>query len=137
MNTATIEPRKFGINWPTALGLIAALVLETGCGNSKGKYAGKLKVEASPQLQQLGVAVTDWRYSDSDKTFGVQVSASKDFGPPNYIDLRVVGQGTYSSPVPVKLKAGEKTWLDFGGSVAFGNPFENIADNTTITLELH
>lgn len=124
------------VKYLAVLGLISTLSL-LGCANSKGKYAGKLKVDASPQLQQLGVTVTDWRYSDSNKTFGVQLSASKDFGPPNNIDLRVQGRGTYSSPVPVKLKAGEKTWLDFGGSVAFGNPFDDLSDNTVITLELH
>src|SRR5260370_13181065 len=116
----------------TKLKLLAGLVListlgMSGCANSKGKYAGKLKVEASPQLQQLGVTVTDWRYSDSNKTFGIQLSASKDFGPPNSIDLRVQGRGTYSSPVPVKLKAGEKTWHDFARSRAFGNPLDHLS----------
>jgi hypothetical protein len=130
-----LETRAVCIRWLAVIGLISTLSL--GCSNSKGKYAGKLKVEASPQLQQLGVTVTDWRYSNSDKTFGVQISASKDFGPPNNVDVNVQGQGRYSSPVPVKLKAGEKTWIDFGGSVAFGSPFESMADNTTITLELH
>jgi hypothetical protein len=135
MTTAKHETKEDYFRRLVMIGLISASVL--GCSNSKGKYAGKLKVEASPQLQQLGVTVADWRYSNVDKTFGVQVSASKDFGPPNNLDLNVQGQGRYSSPVPVKLKTGEKTWLDFGSSVAFGNPFENIADNTTITLELH
>ena len=95
--------------------LVASLVLVLaalpGCSSSKGKYAGKLKVEASPKLQELGVTVKEWRFSESDKTFGVQLSATKDFGPPNKIELSIEGKGRFSSPVPVKLKAGEKAVL--------------------------
>jgi hypothetical protein len=136
MNILKGRQRRIGIYGVALISLITSLG-SLGCSNSKGKYAGKLKVEASPQIQQLGVTVADWRYSDSNKTFGVQVAASKDFGPPNYIDVHVSGHGTFSSPVPVKLKAGEKTWIDFGGSVAFGNPSDDLSDNTTITLDLH
>jgi hypothetical protein len=135
MDTARFERRMAGNFCLAVLALVSILGL-VGCSNSKGKYAGKLKVEASPELEKKGVTLSDWRYSNSDKTFGVQLSASKDFGPPDKIDLRVEGHGTYSSPIAVKLKAGEKTWVDFSGSVAFGDPFENLPDDTKVILEL-
>jgi hypothetical protein len=118
----------------TLIGLTLPFLL-LGC-NSKGKYGGKIKVEASAALQKLGVTVKDWRYSEKDKTFGVQLSASQDFGPPNQIAVQIPTRGSFSSPIPLRLKAGETQWIDFGGTNALGNPFSDLPEQGTITIDV-
>jgi hypothetical protein len=115
--------------------LLALALFAVGCSN-KGKYAGKVNVEVSKQLADKKVSVVDWRYSESEKSFGVKLKTSKPLDKQTYIVVRGPGIGMVGSPIPVGDTINEGKWIDFGGSLAFGNPFDHFPESGTITIDL-
>ena len=115
--------------------LAAITLLGLGC-SSKGKYAGKLNVVVGDRLKQMGVSVDEWRYSDSEKAFGVKLKTSRPLDKQTYITINISGRGMAGSPIPVGEKVNKNEWMDFGGSVAFGNPFADLPENGTITIDV-
>jgi len=111
------------------------LVFATGCSN-KGKYAGKVTVEVSKRLQEKGVSLADWRYSESDKSFGIKLTTSRPVDKHTYLIISGPNIGQVTSPIPAGDKINEGAWIDYGGSVAFGNPFANFPESGTITIDV-
>ncbi len=94
--------------------IMACLLFVVGCSN-KGKYAGKLNVVVSDRLKDKGVSLVDWRYSDSEKSFGIKLRASQKVSEQTYLTLSGSGIGQIGSPVPVGKRINEGQWIDFGG----------------------
>jgi hypothetical protein len=115
--------------------MLAIALFVVGCSN-KGKYAGKVNVEVSKRAAEMGVSVEDWRYSESDKSFGVKLKTSKPLDKQTYIELRGPGIGMVTSPIPVGDTINQGKWIDFGGSLAFGNPFASFPESGTITVDV-
>lgn len=115
--------------------IVGSLLIVAGCSN-KGKYAGKLNVVVSDRLKDKGVSLEDWRYSDSDKSFGIKLRTSQKLPEQTYLTLSGPGIGQIGSPVPVGKRINEGEWIDFGGSMAFGNPFDRLTESGTITIDL-
>jgi hypothetical protein len=114
---------------------VVVAVFAAGCSN-KGKYAGKVNVEVSKRLADLGVSLVDWRFSESEKSFGIKLKTSKPLDKQTYIVIRGDGVGQVSSPIPVGDDINQGKWIDYGGSKAFGNPFDNFPESGTITVDL-
>jgi hypothetical protein len=117
-----------------SFGLLCAATFAVGCSN-KGKYEGKVKVEVSQRLQERGVSLADWRYSETDKSFGIKLKSSKPIDKQTYLVISGPGIGQVSSPLPFGDAINEGKWIDFGGSKAFGNPFDNFPESGTITID--
>lgn len=116
------------------LAILLLLSVGVGCSN-KGGRAGKVEVVLSERLKQKGVTLEDWRYSDSQKTFGVKLSASSPVEKHTYLTISGPGIGQVGSPIPAGDRINKKEWIDFGGSNALGNPFANFPDSGTITID--
>lgn len=115
--------------------LTAILVLFAGGCSNKGGRAGKVNVVVSERLKQKGVTLEDWRYSDSQKSFGVKLKASSPVEKHTYLIISGPGIGQASSPIPVGESINKKEWIDFGGTKALGNPFANFPESGTITID--
>jgi hypothetical protein len=123
--------------WIGSAGVVLAVVLNLfagGCSN-KGGRAGKVEVVLSERLKQKGVSLEDWRYSESEKSFGVKLKASSPVDKHTYLIISGPGIGQVSSPTPAGDRINKKEWIDFGGTKALGNPFENFPQSGTITLD--
>lgn len=118
-----------------ALGVVALVLFVAGCSN-KGGRAGKVEVVLSEKLKAKGVALVDWRYSPSEKSFGVKLKASEPVEKQTYIVINGPGLSRIGSPVPVGERINKGDWIDFGGSKALGNPFENFPESGTITIDV-
>lgn len=115
--------------------LVAVLILfVSGCSN-KGGRAGKVEVVLSERLKQKGVSLEDWRYSESEKSFGVKLKASSPVDKHTYLIISGPGIGQVSSPIPAGDSINKKEWIDFGGTKALGNPFANFPQSGTITID--
>jgi hypothetical protein len=114
--------------------LLIGLLCAAGCSNKSGRE-GKVEVVVSERLKQKGVTLEDWRYSDSDKTFGIKLKTSQPVSKHTYPIISGPGLGQIGSPIPAGDKINRGEWIDFGGSVAFGNPFANFPDSGTITID--
>jgi hypothetical protein len=112
--------------------LAAGCLLAAGCGARKGELAGKLTVEATPQLTELGVTVKDWSYVD--QKFAVQLAASKDFGAPWIITLQADTGSIFSMMSPLNLKAGQSEWVEVGGFKFVGTPFQVTPNTQKVTV---
>jgi hypothetical protein len=114
--------------------LFVAALCAVGCSN-KGKYAGKVNVEVSKVLQERGVSLEDWRYSESDKSFGIKLKTGKPVDKHTYLVISGPGIGQVSSPIPCGDDINQGKWIDFGGTKAFGNPFDSFPESGTITID--
>src|SRR5258708_3115752 len=98
------------------LGAMCSLVVVTcsitGC-HSKGEFAGKVTVQGSKKLTDLGVTVKDWGYAD--KVFSFKLEASKDFGSPWLLTVEADNGQPFSFGTPVTIKAGKSEWIEVGG----------------------
>src|SRR5262245_59839837 len=117
----------------TGIGMVLFLALLAGCSN-KGGREGKVNVVVSKRLEEQGVSVVDWRYSSSDKSFGVKLKASKELSKHTYLTVSGPGIGNAGSPIPMGEKINKGEWIDFGGSKALGNPFDSFPESGTITI---
>ena len=115
--------------------LVAVLILFAGGCSNKGGRAGKVEVVLSERLKQKGVTLEDWRYSESQKSFGIKLKASSPVDKHNYLTISGPGIGQASSPIPAGDSINKKEWIDFGGTKALGNPFENFPQSGTITID--
>jgi hypothetical protein len=115
---------------------VPTLVLVAGGCSNKGKYAGKVNVVVSERLQAQGVSLEDWRYSESDKSFGVKLKTSRPVDKQTYLIVSGPGIGQLKSPIPVGDAINRGEWIDYGGTKAFGNPFDNFPESGTITLDV-
>jgi hypothetical protein len=122
----------------TLLGVCLALICLVGVGgcSNKGRYAGKVSVVVSDQLQAQGVSLVDWRFSESQKSFGVKLRTNSPMPKQTYVTLSGPGIGRIGSPIPVGERINQGDWIDFGGSNALGNPFANFPDSGTITIDV-
>jgi hypothetical protein len=123
------------LRWCVPAGLVALLVLAAGCAGQKSDLEGKVKVQASPELTDLGVTVTDWRYVD--KKFGVKLTATKELGPPWLITVQPGKGAVYMTMSPVRLKAGETAWVDFATFKFLHDPVELTEATGTVTVSVH
>jgi hypothetical protein len=124
--------------WIGNAGVVLATVLipcAGGCSN-KGARAGKVQVVLSERLKQKGVSLEDWRYSESEKSFGVKLKASSPVDKQTYLTISGPGIGQVSSPIPVGDSINKEEWIDFGGTKALGNPFDNFPESGTITIDV-
>lgn len=113
----------------------AALVLfAAGCSN-KGGRAGKVEVVLSERLKEKGVTLVDWRFSNSEKSFGVKLKASQPVEKQTYLEINGPGLNRVRSLTPSGERINKGEWIDFGGSKALGNPFENFPESGTITID--
>jgi hypothetical protein len=117
------------------LPMLTLTLFAVGCSN-KGKYAGKVNVVLSERLQAKGVSLEDWRYSESEKSFGVKLKTSQPVDKQTYLIISGPGIGKVKSPIPVGDLINRGEWIDYGGTKALGNPFENFPDSGTITIDL-
>ena len=121
--------------WFTFASSSITFALSAGCSN-KGKRAGKVDVVVSDRLKEKGVSLVDWRYSESEKSFGVKLKTSKPLDKQTYIVISGPNIGQVGSPIPVGDAINQGEWIDFGGSKAFGNPFDNFPESGTITIDV-
>ena len=99
-----------------ALVLICGIVVLTtcaGCGPSKGKLAGKLKVEAKPEMAEQGLNVKDWGVSGDN--FTIKLEATKDLGPDWLLTIQADGGPVFQTMTPLKMKSGQTDWIEIGG----------------------
>jgi hypothetical protein len=114
--------------------LVAMVFILGGCSN-KGGREGKVQVVLSERLKEKGVVLEDWRYSPSEKSFGIKLKTTKPVDKHIYIMISGPGIGQVKSPVPAGDAINQGEWIDFAGSKAFGNPFDNFPDSGTITID--
>jgi hypothetical protein len=117
-----------------ACGLLVLAFFGLGCSN-KGKYAGKVEVVVGKNLQAKGVSLVDWRYSESQKSFGIKLKAAQPVEKHTYLEITGPGIGRAGSPIPMGESINKGEWIDFGGTKALGNPFEHFPDSGTITID--
>ena len=115
--------------------LTAFLILVAGGCSNKGGRAGKVEVVLSERLKQKGISLEDWRYSESEKSFGVKLKASNPVEKHTYLQISGPGIGQVGSPIPAGDHINKKEWIDYGGSKALGNPFANFPRSGTITID--
>ncbi len=115
--------------------LLAVLALVAGGCSNKGSREGKVNVVVSDRLKDKGVSLEDWRYSDSEKTFGVKLKTSKPVDKQTYLIISGPGIGQAGSPIPAGDHINKGEWIDFGGTKALGNPFDNFPQSGTITID--
>lgn len=117
-------------NWA----VLAIAIFAVGCSN-KGKYADKVNVVVSDQLKEQGVFLVDWRFSDSQDTFGIKLKTNEPVKKQTYLSIKGPEIGELRSMGPVGNSINKGEWIDYGGSEAFGNAFENFPANGTITID--
>jgi hypothetical protein len=111
-----------------------AVLVAGGCGPSKGNLAGKLKVEAGPELAEQGLNVKDWGLSGDN--FTIKLEATKDLGPDWLLTIQADGDPTFETMTPLKMKAGQAEWIEIGGP-KFLESFKVSSDTKTVKVGLH
>jgi hypothetical protein len=119
------------VGWLFYAGAIACLAA-AGC-HSKGNLAGKLKVEASPELTAQGLSVKDWAASGSN--FSVKLEATRDLEPNWLLTLQADGGEMFQTMTPLKMKAGQTEWIEIAGP-KFLEKFEVTSETKTVTVGL-
>lgn len=114
--------------------LVILLLFAVGCSNKSGRE-GKVTVNLGRNLQALDITLVDWRYSDSNQTFGVKLKAARPVPKHTYLIISGPGLQNVQSLMSSGDEINAGAWIDFGGSSALGNPMANFPTEGTITVD--
>lgn len=113
--------------------VLTGAFVSLGCSNKSG-LEGKVQVVLSERLKERGVTLIDWRFYKANKTFGVRLQANPPIEGKLHLVLSGPGLGNLRTGNMAKdINAGN--WVDFGGTVAFGNPLDNFPEEGTVTVD--